>query len=94
MGLAVAPRVVIDFAMSLLQHAQVWMIPVPSHPVPWSHYREGCALEHLVESYKVLKPTRLDLGATTLLMMLKTLPMLMKILVMMLKTLVMVLKPL
>ena len=73
MGLAVAPQVVIDATKSLLQCE--------------AHSEMSCALKHLVEPNKVLVPTRLDLGATTLLMMLKTL-------LVMLKTLEMVLKPL
>ena len=73
MGLAVAPQVVIDATKSLLQCED--------------HTKMSCELEHLMESCKVLEPTRLDLGATTLLVMLKTL-------LMMMKTLVMVLKPL
>ena len=47
----------------------------------------GCALKHLVPTDKAPVPIRLDLGATTLLKMLKTL-------LMVLKTLKMVLKPL
>ena len=47
----------------------------------------GCALKHLVEPDKVLELTRLDLGSTTLLMMLN-------ILMIMMKTLVFVLNPL
>ena len=78
MGLGVSPQVFIDATKSLLQYeADIEM---------------SCAVEHFVESCKVLEPTRLDLGATTLLMMLNNLLMLMKILVMMLKSLVMVLK--
>ena len=67
MGLAVAPQVVIDATKSLLQCK--------------AHTKMSCALEHLVESCKVLEPIRLDLGATTLLMMLKTLLIMMKSLV-------------
>ena len=94
MGLAVAPQVVIDATKSLLQCTSMDDPSTLTSSGLGAHKEMGCALEHLVKSCKVLEPTRLDLGATTLLMMLNNLLMLMKILVMMLKTLVMVLKPL
>ena len=52
MGLVVAPWVVIDANKSLLQCE--------------AHTKMSCALKHLLDPDKVLEPTRLSLGATTL----------------------------
>ena len=85
MGLVVAPQVVIDATKSLLQctsmndpNTLTSSTLEPTQFVPWST---------LYPIDKVLVPTRLDLGATTFLMILKTL-------VMMLNTVEKVLKPL
>ena len=75
-----APQVVIDATKSHLQCLE-----------PLSEW--VCALKHLVLDYKVLIPTRMDLGATTLLKMLKTLLMVMKTLEMVLKPLWMMVNP-
>ena len=74
------------------------MFPESSHPVPWSPYKDGlcfeapCGALHPVD--KALEHTRLDLGATTLLMTMKTLLIMLKTLLAMMKTLEIVLKPL
>ena len=89
-----APQVVIDASKSLLQCTGMddlntltssALDPLQRWVMPWST---------LYPINKVLVPTRLDLGATTLLMMLKALLMLMKTLEMALKPSWMMEKPL